>query len=157
MPNNYSYLPEERALPAIFEYLSNSGGRQSEVVISSLLSSLGQCSSLPPVDWTGALLSITRRIPNMCQPCLQCALKLTKTSKGFHTFITYCCTPLVLSSSEVYSTVVVYSVFNILFQTSIQHMILSKLHHLVLDMSAPSLGELLGSFCCVCQQKKVKC
>lgn len=100
MPSNYSYLSEERALPAIFEYLSNSGAHQSEV-ISSLLDSLSQCSSLPPVDWTGALLSIVRRAPNMCQPSLQCALKLTKTSKGFHTFIVHCCTPLVLSGLEV--------------------------------------------------------
>ena len=101
MLSNYSYLPEERALPAIFEYLSNSGAHQSEVVTSSLLNSLNQCSSLPPVDWTGALLSIIRKAPNMCQPCLQCALKLTKTSKGFHTFIVHCCAPLVLSGLEV--------------------------------------------------------
>lgn len=101
MPKSYSYLPEERALPAIFEYLSNSGEHQSEVVVSGLLHSLSQCSSLPPVDWTGVLLNITRRMPNMCRPCLQCALKLTKTSKGFHTFIIYCSTPVVLSGLEV--------------------------------------------------------
>ena len=101
MPKNYSYLPEERALPAIFEYLSNSGECQSEAVVCSLLASLGHCSSIPPVDWTGVLLSISQRMPGLCQQCLQCTLKLTKTSKGFYTFIIYYCRPIVLSGVEV--------------------------------------------------------
>lgn len=114
MPKNYSYLSEERALPAMFDYLSNSGGCQA-VVVSSLLSSLGHCSSLPPVDWTGVLLSIIKRMPSMCQPCLECALKLTRTSKGFHTFIVYCCSPVVLSGLQV-NTFVTYIVVSIDFR-----------------------------------------
>lgn len=135
---NYSYLPEERALPAVFEYLSNSGEHQSEVVVAGLLSSLGQCSSLPPVDWTGVLLNIIKRMPSLCQPCVECALNLTKTSKGFHAFIVYCCNPVVLCSLE----------------TANQQILLSKLHHVIPDLSAPSLGDFLGSCCYVCQQKK---
>ena len=93
---------EERALPAVFECLSNCREqRQSEVVVSGLLRVLSQCSSLPPVDWTGVLLNIVRRMPNMYQSCLQCALKLTNTSKGFHMFIVYCCSPVVLCNLEV--------------------------------------------------------
>ena len=122
VPKNYSYLPEERALPAVFEYLSNYGGQQSEVVVSSLLCSLGQCSSLPPVDWTGILLNITRGMPNMCKPCLQCAIKLTETSKGFHTFIAYCCSPVVLSGLEVLNLVV----FNTLLSISHFRLLFSK-------------------------------
>ena len=155
MPDSFSYLSQERALPAIFEYLSDSGGDQLEAATSSLLYSLSQCSSLPPVDWTGVLLSIIRRTPSLCRSCLQCALKLTKTSKGFHTFIVYCCTPLVLSTFEV-----VYLQFSLLlimsFQTSVQQMIMSKLHHWISDMSAPSLSHLLGSCTYACQRKKVK-
>jgi len=106
VPKNYSYLPEERALPSIFEYLSNSGECQSEVVVSCLLHSLGQCSSLPPVDWTGVLLSIVKRMPNTCRQCVQCALSLTKTSKGFHAFIIYYCSPLMLTGLEVLMLVI---------------------------------------------------
>ena len=155
MPDSFSYLSQERALPAIFEYLSDSGGDQLEAATSSLFYSLSQCSSLPPVDWTGVLLSIIRRTPSLCRSCLQCALKLTKTSKGFHTFIVYCCTPLVLSTFKV-----VYLQFSLLlimsFQTSVQQMIMSKLHHWISDMSAPSLSHLLGSCTYACQRKKVK-
>lgn len=157
VPKNYSYLLEERALPAVFECLSVFGEQcQSEVVVSGLLHSLGHCSSLPPVDWTGVLLNIVRRTPNMYQSCLQYALKLTNTSKGFHTFIVYCCSPMVLHGLEVREHIVVYAVVNISFQTAIQQMLMSKLHLLVHDMSSPSLGDLLASWSHVCQHKKVR-
>ena len=138
----------------MFEYLSNSGEHQSEVVVAGLLSSLGQCSSLPPVDWMGVLLNIIKRMPSLCQPCVECALNLTKTSKGFHAFIVYCCNPVVLCSLEV-SAFVVCAVISISFQTANQQILLSKLHHVIPDLSAPSLGDFLGSCCYVCQQKKV--
>jgi len=100
VPKSYAYLPEGRALPAVFELLSATTGSHSRIV-STLLKTLTQCSSLPPVNWTGALLNTIRRMPQLCQMCVQCALKLTETSKGFHLFIIYCCSLVFFSSLEV--------------------------------------------------------
>ncbi|XP_065912332.1 focadhesin-like isoform X2 [Dysidea avara] len=138
LPKSYAYLPEGRALPAVFELLSTVSGSQSGLVVSALLTTLTQCSSLPPVDWTGALLSITRRMPRLCQTCVQCALKLTETSKGFHMFIIFCCDLVFFSSLE----------------TSTQQLIMSKLHLVIADVATSSLATLLGSCCLLCQRKK---
>lgn len=101
MPKNYSYLPEGRALPAVFELLCATNTATG--LVSALLTALTKCSSLPPVDWTGTLLSITRRMCHLSQACVRCALKLTETSKGFHTFVIYCCDLVSFSSLEVKS------------------------------------------------------
>jgi len=154
VPKSYAYVPEDRALPAVFELLSSTTGSHSGIV-SAVLKTLTQCSSLPPVNWTGALLSITRNMPQLCQTCVQCALKLTETSKGFHLFIIYCCNLVQFSNLEVVQYYYTQYSLMVQLQPSTQQLIMSKLHLVIADVTAPTLAALLGSCCLLCKRKKV--